>query len=56
MQNPIFIFLVYLKGCHRTVKVAAMVDSGATALFINKKYTDSQKMWQVPLDSADLSS
>jgi hypothetical protein len=26
-----------------------MVDSGATALFINKKYTDSQKMWQVPL-------
>jgi hypothetical protein len=40
----------YLKGCHRTVKVAAMVDSGATALFINKKYADSQKMWQVPLE------
>ena len=26
-----------------------MVDSGATALFLDKKYTDSQKMWQVPL-------
>ena len=38
----------YLKGRHRTVKVAAMVDSGATALFLDKKYTDSQKMWQVP--------
>ena len=40
----------YLKGRHRTVKVAAMVVSGATALFINKKYADSQKMWQVPLE------
>ena len=40
----------YLKGRHRTVKVAAMVDSGATALFIDKKYADSQKMWQVPLE------
>ena len=40
----------YLKGCHRTVKVAAMVDSGATALFIDKKYADSQKMWQIPLE------
>ena len=40
----------YLKGCHRTVKVAAMVNSGATALFINKKYADSQKMWQTPLE------
>jgi predicted aspartyl protease len=40
----------YLKGRHRTVKVAAMVDSGATALFINKKYAESQKMWQVPLE------
>jgi hypothetical protein len=38
-----------LKGRHRTTKVAAMVDSGATALFIDKKYADSQKMWQVPL-------
>jgi hypothetical protein len=38
-----------LKGCHRTTKVAAMVDSGATALFIDKKYADSQRMWQVPL-------
>jgi hypothetical protein len=27
-----------------------MVGSGATVLFINKKYADSQKMWQVPLE------
>jgi hypothetical protein len=40
----------YLKGRHRTVKVAAMVDSGATALFIDKMYTESQKMWQVPVE------
>jgi hypothetical protein len=45
-----FHILCYLKGRHRTVKVAAMVDSGATALFIDKKYTESQKMWQVPLE------
>jgi hypothetical protein len=38
-----------LKGCHCTIKVAAMVDSGATVLFIDKKYANSQKMWQVPL-------
>jgi hypothetical protein len=38
-----------LKGHHCTVKVAAMVDSGATALFIDKKYADSQRMWQVLL-------
>jgi hypothetical protein len=40
----------YLKGCHCTVKVAAMVDSGATVLFIDKKYADSHRMWQVPLE------
>jgi hypothetical protein len=40
----------YLKGRHHTVKVAAMVDSGATALFIDKKYAESQKMWQVPVE------
>jgi hypothetical protein len=40
----------YLKGRHHTVKVAAMVNSGATALFIDKKYADSHKMWQVPLE------
>jgi hypothetical protein len=40
----------YLKGRQHTVKVAAMVNSGVTALFINKKYANSQKMWQVPLE------
>jgi hypothetical protein len=45
-----FHILCYLKGRHCTVKVAAMVDSGATALFIDKKYTDSHQMWQVPLE------
>jgi hypothetical protein len=38
-----------LKGCHCTIKVAAMVNPGATVLFINKKYANSQKVWQVPL-------
>jgi hypothetical protein len=41
----------YLKGRHCTVKVAAMVDSGATALFIDKKYANSHKMWQIPLEN-----
>ena len=41
----------YLKGCHCTIKVAVMVDSRATALFIDKKYADSQKMWQIPLEN-----
>jgi hypothetical protein len=45
-----FHIVCYLKGHHHTVKVAAMVDSGATALFIDKKYAESQKMWQVPLE------
>ncbi len=36
-----FHILCYLKGHHHTVKVAAMVDSGTTALFLDKKYTDS---------------
>ena len=40
----------YLKGHHRTVKVAAMVDSGATSLFLDQKYTDCHKMWQIPLE------
>ena len=40
----------YLKGHQHTVKVAAMVDSGATALFLDKKYTDRHKMWQIPLE------
>src|ERR1700677_3683536 len=41
---------ICIKGCHRTTTVAAMVDSGATTLFIDKKYADSQKMWQIPLE------
>jgi hypothetical protein len=40
----------YLKGHRHTVKTAAMVDSGATALFLDKKFADSQKMWQEPLE------
>ena len=40
----------YLKGHHCTVKVAAMVDSGATLLFPDQKYADCHKMWQIPLE------
>jgi hypothetical protein len=39
-----------LQGRHRTVKVAAMIDSGATALFLDKKYAERQKMLQIPLE------
>ena len=41
----------YLKGRQCTVRVAAMVDSGATALFLDKKYADHHKMWQIPLEN-----
>ena len=40
----------YLKGHHHTVKVAAMVDSGETSLFLDQKYADRHKMWQIPLE------
>jgi hypothetical protein len=40
----------YLRGHRCTVKTAAMVDSGATALFLDKKFADSQKMWQELLE------
>ena len=33
-----FHILCHLKGRHRTVKVAAMVNSGATSLFIDHKF------------------
>jgi hypothetical protein len=45
-----FHFDCYLRGRQCTVKTAAMVDSGATALFLDKKFADSQKMWQEPLE------
>ncbi len=41
----------YLSGHKCTVKVAAMVDSGATALFMDHKYTDHHNMWKTPLDN-----
>ena len=40
----------YLEGRNRTTKVAAMVDSGATSLFIDQKYTSKHRMTKVPLD------
>ncbi len=40
----------YLSGWNHTVCVAAMVDSGATVLFLNKKYTDRQKIRMVLLE------
>jgi len=38
-----------LKGCHQTTKVAAMVNSGATSLFINRKFVNQHKMLKEPL-------
>src|ERR1700761_30377 len=40
----------YLEGRNRTTKVAAMVDSGATSLFIDHKYASKHKMTKVPLE------
>ena len=39
-----------LKGRHRTIKVAAMVNSGATSLFIDQKYAKHHQMLQTPLE------
>ena len=39
-----------LKDRHRTIKVAAMVDSGATSLFIDQKYAKHHQMLQIPLE------
>ena len=40
----------YLRGRHRTVQVAAMVDSGATSLFIDQKFAKHHKMLQEQLE------
>ena len=40
----------YLSGRNRTVRVAAMVDSGATVLFLDRKYADRQRIRLVPLE------
>ena len=46
-----FHILCHLKGHHHIIKVAAMVDSGATSLFINHKYAKSHSMLQEPLEN-----
>ena len=40
----------YLEGRNRTTKVAAMVDSGATSLFIDHKFASKHKMLRTPLE------
>src|ERR1700761_3314650 len=40
----------YLGGRNRTTKVAAMVDSGATSLFIDHKFASKHKMTKIPLE------
>src|SRR5882757_4404250 len=40
----------YLSGWNRTVRVAAMVDSGATVLFLDRKYADHQRIRLIPLE------
>ena len=44
-----FHIMCLLKGCHQTTKVAAMVDSGATSLFIDHKFVNQHKMLLEPL-------
>ena len=45
-----FHIVCQLKGRHRTIKVAAMVDSGATSLFIDQKYAKHHQMLHTPLE------
>ena len=40
----------HLKGRHRTIRVAAMVDSGATSLFIDHKFAKQHRMLQQLLE------
>src|ERR1700761_6640949 len=40
----------YLEGRNRTTKVAAMVDSGATSLFIDHKFANKHRMIKMPLE------
>src|SRR6266702_4998070 len=40
-----------LSGRHHTVKVAAMLDSGASSWFLDKKYTDHHKILLIPLEN-----
>ena len=40
----------YLEGWNRTTKVAAMVDSGATSLFIDHKFASQHHMLKEPLE------
>ena len=44
-----FHIMCLLKGSHQTTKVAAMVDSGATSLFIDHKFVNQHKMLLEPL-------
>ena len=45
-----FHMFCFLKGHQCAVKVAAMVDSGATLLLIDQKYANSHKMLKEPLE------
>jgi hypothetical protein len=38
-----------LRGQNKTADVPAMVDSGATALFINQKYVKEKRIYMFPL-------
>ena len=46
-----FHIFCYLEGRNRTTKVAAMVDSGATSLFINHKFASQHWMLKEPLEN-----
>ena len=36
---------VTLRGVHRTKDIVAMVDSGATATFIHRKFVEGRRRW-----------
>ena len=46
-----FHIFCYLEGRNHTTKVAAMVDSGATSLFIDHKFASQHQMLKEPLEN-----
>ena len=44
------VFPVELRGERRSVKTMAMIDSGASSIFIHKRFIDNQHVWTVKLD------
>ena len=50
-QDPLHFYIsISLRGRKRTIKSSAMVDSGATSLFISDKFVAKNRMLKEPLE------